>query len=113
MHRKSLSESMNRALRHVLIALALLLAQQASQLHALTHLVRDIHLAERGEKGAPPVGHPAAQCLAFHAIDSALHGLVPALDPARIPPPTAQYFVLPLPLLARVPFNSRAPPILS
>jgi hypothetical protein len=99
---------MSRTLRYVLIAAALLFAQQAAQLHALSHVPHD-----PAKKGAPFSGHPAAQCLAFHAVDSALPNLgrAPLLQQAA--PPTATYFVLPLPLLARFEFDSRAPPVLS
>jgi len=98
---------MSRTLRYVLIAVALLFAQQAAQLHALSHVPHD------PAKGVPFSGHPAAQCLAFHAVDSALPNLgrAPLLQQAA--PPTAKYFVLPLPLLARFEFDSRAPPLLS
>jgi len=61
---------MNRTLRYVLIAVALLFAQQAAQLHAFSHVPH--HPAK---SGAPLSGHLAAQCLAFHAVDSVLPNL--------------------------------------
>jgi len=48
----------NRTLRHLLLATALVFAQQAAQLHALSHLKRDAVMAERGGKCVPPVNHP-------------------------------------------------------
>jgi hypothetical protein len=103
---------MNRTLRHLLLAAALLFAQQAAQLHAVSHFRTDIAGAGRDHKGAP-LGHPAAQCLVFHAVDS-------ALADAAAPPPIVQVvslpsdrFVLPLPFQPRIQFDSRAPPVLS
>jgi hypothetical protein len=99
-----------RTLRHLLIGAALLFAQQAAQLHALSHLGYDLAVAELGKLHAPPVGHPAEQCIAFHAVDNALpvHALAP-LAP-QIAPPAVAYFDLPLPFSPRIEFDSRAPP---
>jgi hypothetical protein len=91
----------------------LLLGQHAAQLHAFSHVPHDPANAERGQKGAPPVGHLAAQCLVFHAVDSALPNLVCALPLQQAALPTTAYFVLPLPFLPRIEFDSRAPPALS
>ena len=99
---------MSRTLRYVLIAAALLFAQQAAQLHAFTHVPHD-----PAKKGTPFSGHIAAQCLAFHAVDSVLPNVVRAVKPPRVAPPTVSYFVLPLPLQPRIEFDSRAPPALS
>ena len=104
---------MNRTLRHLLVAAALVFAQQAAQLHALSHTQRDLAAAERGGKCVPPVSHPAEQCIAYHAVDSALPALALAieLDPVALPvvPPVS----LPLPFSPRIEFDSRAPPVLS
>lgn len=105
--------AMNRTVRHLLIAMALLFAQQAAQLHALVHVRHHLALSDFGDKEAPPPGPPAAQCLAFHAVDSALPSLGLALGPAPLPQPQAVHFVLPIPLVARTQFDSRAPPALS
>lgn len=104
---------MNRTLRHLLIAMAVLFAQQAAQLHALVHVRHNIALADLGGQDAPPLGHTAAQCLAFHAVGSALPSLGLAVGPVPLPRPEAVHFVLPIPLAARTPFDSRAPPALS
>jgi hypothetical protein len=104
---------MNRTLRHLLVAAALVFAQQAAQLHALSHLQRDLAAAERGGKCVPPISHPAEQCIAYHAVDSALPGLALAIDPPRIALPAIAPVALPLPFLPRIEFDSRAPPVLS
>jgi hypothetical protein len=99
---------MSRTLRYVLIAAALLFAQQSAQLHAFSHVPHD-----PAKKGAPYSGHPAAQCLVFHAVDSALLNAVRAAKLPRVAPPTVAYFVLPLPFKPRIEFDSRAPPVFS
>ena len=99
---------MSRTLRHVLIAAALLFAQQSAQLHALAHVPHD-----PAKKGAPFSGHIAAQCLAFHAVDSVLPNAVRALKPPRVAPPTVSHFVIPVPFQRRIEFDSRAPPAFS
>jgi hypothetical protein len=102
---------MNRSLRHLLIAAALVFGQQAAQLHALSHLKQDV--AECAGKCAPPLGHPVAQCLAFHAVDSALPNFAPAIDPSWVALPAIALAALPLPFAPRIEFDSRAPPVLS
>jgi hypothetical protein len=103
----------NRTLRHLLLAIALVFAQQAAQLHALSHLKRDAVMAERGGKCVPPINHPAEQCIAYHAVDSVLAALAPAIDPPPVTLPTIASAALPLPFSARIVFDSRAPPVLS
>ena len=104
---------MNRTLRHLLIALALLFGQQAAQLHAVSHLAQDPFRMAGGEQGTPPAGHPAAQCLMFHAVDSVLPTLMAAIEPVRAAPPAPAHVGLPLPFPPRIEFDSRAPPVLS
>lgn len=112
---------MNRALRHLLIALALLFTQQAGQLHALSHLKVDLGALERagalqrrggGEK-APPIGHKADQCLAFHAFDNALPIFAFAVEPPRAVQPVLAQVAAFSPRPPRIVFDSRAPPALS
>ena len=62
---------------------------------------------------APPVGHPAEQCLAFHALDSSLPGLTLACEPPCVALSTVTLFSLPLLHPPRIVFDSRAPPALS
>src|SRR4249920_2789297 len=104
---------MNRTLRHLLVAAALVFAQQAAQLHALSHVQRDLATAERGGKCVPPLSHPAEQCIAYHAVDSTLPSLAPAIDAPRVSPPALASVTLPLPFAPRIEFDSRAPPVLS
>jgi hypothetical protein len=104
---------MNRTLRHLFVAAALVFTQQAAQLHALSHLKHDLVEAERGGKCIPPVSHPAEQCIAYHAVDSTLPSLAPAIDPPRVALPAFAAVVLPLPHPSRIEFDSRAPPHLS
>jgi hypothetical protein len=102
---------MNRVWRHLFLVLALLFAQQAAQLHAFSH-VRHA-LQSDPDKGAPSSTHPAAQCLAFHAVDSVLPCGKIALDPPRIEPAPPAFVALPLSRAPRIAFRSRAPPGLS
>jgi hypothetical protein len=104
---------MKRTLRHLFVAFALIFAQQAAQLHALSHLKYDLVKAERGGKCIPPIGHPAEQCIAYHAVDSTLPSLAPAIDPPRVALPAFAAVVLPLSHPPRIEFDSRAPPTLS
>lgn len=104
---------MNRTLHHLLVAAALVFAQQAAQLHALSHVQRDLATAERGGKCVPPVNHPAELCIAYHAVDSTLPSLAPAIDAPRVSLPAAASVALPLPFAPRIEFDSRAPPVLS
>ncbi len=104
---------MNRSLRHLLVAAALVFAQQAAQLHALSHVQHDLARAERSGKCVPPVSHLAEQCIAFHAVDSALPGFALAVDLSRTALPAVAPVALPLPFSPRIEFDSRAPPVLS
>ena len=108
-----LSRGMNRTLRHLLVAFALVFAQQAAQLHALSHLKHDLIKAQLGGKGVPPVGHPAEKCIAYHAVDSTLPCLAQAIDLQRVPLPVLAFTDLPVPLAPRIEFDSRAPPYFS
>jgi hypothetical protein len=55
-------------LKGLLLAFFLLFAQQAAQLHALAHAQDQLAQPHQGK----PASHPIEQCVAFHAIDSAL-----------------------------------------
>ena len=103
---------MGRSLRHLLFALALLFTQQAAQLHALSHLGPDQRVAAGSRDSAPPIGHPAEQCLAFHALDGALPILALAFEPPRAEHSRLARFRLPVLHPPRIVFDSRAPPAL-
>ena len=104
---------MNRSLRHLFLALALLFSQQAAQLHGFSHLQRDFAAVQGDRKTTPPVGHPAEQCLAFHALDSVLPGMVQPVIAHCAAPDYLAGFSLPPPFAPRIVFDSRAPPALS
>jgi hypothetical protein len=57
-----------RTLKCLFLAVIVLFAQQAAQLHALAHAQDELAQPHKGK----PVSHPIEQCVAFHAIDSAL-----------------------------------------
>jgi len=103
----------NHTLRHLLLAAALVFTQQAAQLHALSHVQHDMAKAERSGKCVPPFNHPAELCIAYHAVDSVLSALAPAIDPPRVALPAIASVALPLPFAPRIEFDSRAPPVLS
>jgi hypothetical protein len=102
----------HRTLRHLLIAAALVFAQQSAQLHALSHLRHDLIKAERGGQCVPPLNHHVEHCIAYHAVDSALPGLGVAVEAAHVALSAVTHFDLPLPFAPRIEFDSRAPPLL-
>ena len=57
-----------RTLKCLFLAVIVLFAQQAAQLHALAHAQDQLAQPLKGK----PASHPLEQCIAFHAIDSAL-----------------------------------------
>jgi hypothetical protein len=57
-----------RTLKCLFLAVIVLFAQQAAQLHALAHAQDQLAQPHKGK----PASHPLEQCVAFHAIDSAL-----------------------------------------
>ena len=57
-----------RTLKCLLLAVMVLFAQQAAQLHALAHAEDQLAQPHQGK----PASHPIEHCVAFHAIDSAL-----------------------------------------
>jgi hypothetical protein len=57
-----------RVLKCLLLALMVIFAQQAAQLHALAHAQDQLAQQDKGK----PASHPIEHCVAFHAIDSAL-----------------------------------------
>ena len=63
-----LFDQSGRALKCLLLALMVLFAQQAAQLHELAHAQDQLAQPHKGK----PASHPIEQCVAFHAIDSAL-----------------------------------------
>jgi hypothetical protein len=64
----ALFDRSKHALGWLLLALVVLFAQQAAQLHALAHAQDELAQPHKGK----PASHPIEHCIAFHAIDSAL-----------------------------------------
>jgi hypothetical protein len=88
---------MARLSRYLLLAAVLLFAQQATQLHALTH----------------DPGHVSAKCLSFHSADNAIAGQVFTAPASSSPGFGFSEPVFTLHLPPRIVFDSRAPPALS
>jgi hypothetical protein len=63
-----LFDQSGRTLKCLLLAVMVLFAQQAAQLHALAHAQDQLAQPHQGQ----PASHPIEHCVAFHAIDSAL-----------------------------------------
>ncbi|MEK7361780.1 MAG: hypothetical protein AAB133_06845 [Pseudomonadota bacterium] len=57
-----------RTMKCLFLALIVLFAQQVAQLHALAHAQDQMAQPQQGKQAS----HPIEQCVAFHAIDSAL-----------------------------------------
>jgi hypothetical protein len=103
---------MNRALP-IVLALALLFAQHAAQMHSMSHLRHDLLVAEYGEKNAPPLGHTVDKCVAFHALYGTLTGGNTFIAPSCVAVSPDVHFVVAVPFPPRIVFYSRAPPALS
>jgi hypothetical protein len=82
-------------------------------LHALSHLKHDLIKAERKGQCVPPINHPVEQCIAYHAVGSALPSLGLAMELSRVVLPHSAVLALPIPFAPRIEFDSRAPPLLS
>ena len=103
--------AMFRALKHLLIAFALLFGQHAAQQHLLYHAGLDLAGASaQNQKGAPQSDHGTDRCLAFQAVGGVLtcHALTFALP--SFEPPAPAPVALPPARSPRIHFESRAPP---
>jgi len=98
---------MARAIRFCLLALAVLFAQHAAQLHAVSHLA--------GGGGKPtlagsPAGTAQAQCLALDTLGCALSGRAGAAGVTR-PSSVASFRAAPgTPRAAPIDLRSQSPP---
>jgi hypothetical protein len=101
---------MKAALRHLLLVVALLVSQQAAQLHGLAHAEHEIALAEQGDQ-APALGHDADVCAAFGALAHALGGTPPSLSAERASTRAQAACFVSLASPPRIVFDSRAPPL--
>ncbi len=107
---------MARALRALLVVVALLFAQHGAMLHGLAHAQHELAQAAKagGKDGSvPALGHGADVCAAFAS-------LAHAASAAFLPPAAISAAVAVSPRVtestgaaARAPFQSRAPPSLS
>ena len=102
--------ALTRALRPLLMVLALLLGQHAAQAHALVHLAGDLQGGFKTTNKPGQVGHPAAQCLLFHAIDSAPPPAPPSPAGAHTESASCGYPAVTFLAPPRLGFDSRAPP---
>jgi hypothetical protein len=89
-------------IRRFLRAFAVLLAQQSALVHAFEHAAHDAKVAS--------LGHDIEKCVAYDALGHALEGSlpVPGASLAPVCPNTSPE--LPLIVLGRAVFDSRAPP---
>lgn len=109
-----------RTFAHLFLALALLAAQWAGQLHGLSHLSHELATAdfikaggEWRKGGRPALDHARDHCVVFQGLDcqAASAPILPPLFQQG-----AQFVAIPVAALlpaARPPFSSRAPPVFS
>jgi len=95
-----------RALKCLFLALIVLFAQQAAQLHALAHAQDQLAQPLKGK----PASHPIEQCVAFHAIDSALVATAALQDFDFLQSERASWYVSVAQPIARYRLSARAPP---
>ena len=105
-----MTRSMTRFFPGLLLAAALLFAQQGVVLHSLDHAMHDAAVAAQGADHAPPLDHGKNKCAAYGAVCHAAAGWTAAVaTPVKHP-----FEVAPGPsgiaVLTRVAFDSRAPP---
>ena len=91
----------------LLLAAVVLFAQQAAQLHALAHAQDQLAQPHKGK--AP--SHPIEQCIAFHAIDSALTATAALQDFDLLHTERASWFCGKSSAPARYRLPARAPPL--
>ena len=101
-----LFDQSGRALKCLLLALMVLFAQQAAQLHALAHAQDQLAQPLKGK----PVSHPIEHCVAFHAIDSALVATAALQNFDFLQPEQATWIPTQAQARARYRLPSRAPP---
>ena len=75
----SLSDRGARTLKCLLLAFAVLLAQQGAQLHALGHVREEL---AHPQKSKAPVHRIKECCIAFHAVGTALTAFIVPPEPA-------------------------------
>ena len=108
-----------RKLLSLFVAVALVAAQWAGQLHALSHAEHNLAVAVAasaapdGEERQvpPPLDHSPDHCVAFHALDAAAGSSPAVVSASATSCLVASLPHLPPQLADRVPFSSRAPPV--
>jgi hypothetical protein len=101
---------MTRLLHRLLLVAALLFSQHAALLHGLAHAEHDFEVAQSGGDEAPALEHGTEVCAAFGALTHA-HGSfagasgAAGVDIVAVSAPFSSFV-----LLARIVFDSRAPP---
>ena len=101
-----LFDKRKRTLKCLFLALVVLFAQQAAQLHALAHAQDQLAQPHKGK----PVSHPLEQCVAFHAIDSALVATAALQDFDFLQSERTPWFHTQARVLSVYRLPSRAPP---
>lgn len=91
-----------KRLRHLLVAVLLLLAQSGALTHEIEHLRPDAD---------EPASHVCALCIAAQGLAAPLASLAPciALSVANFAPPTGEIVAVPIP--STVSPRARAPPL--
>jgi hypothetical protein len=100
---------MKRILRALLLAVALVWAQQGALLHAFEHAVHDLEVAAYDGE-APPLGHAVEECVAYDALGHALAGKSSFAGPEAVSFAQEFFRPTPAPIATRIAFDSRAPP---
>jgi hypothetical protein len=102
---------MTRPLRYLLLVLALLFSQHAAMLHGLEHAEHDLALAEHLDGDAPALDHDDNVCAAFGALAHALGNA--GIAQASAAHAFDEFFrqFQNAPVVTRVGFDSRAPPL--
>ena len=95
-----------RTLKCLFLAVVVLFAQQAAQLHALAHAQDQLAQPHKGK----PASHPLEQCVAFHAIASALVATAALQDFDFLQSERASWYVSTAHPLACYRPPARAPP---
>lgn len=95
-----------RALKCLLLAVMVLFAQQAAQLHALAHAQDQLAQPLKGQ----PASHPLEQCISFHAVDSALVAAAPLQDLDFLQTERASWFHAEARAFSVYRLRARAPP---
>lgn len=93
-------------MKYLLLAVIVLFAQQVAQLHALAHAQDQLAQPHKGK----PASHPLEQCVAFHAIDSALIATAELQDFDFLQSGRASWVPTPAQAHAVYRLPSRAPP---